>query len=510
MQSRKIHHCSQVNVIIGANGSGKSTVIDFLDFLRDPAHVVTLPRENRLTSSFAAFNVFFKNGNILFGTATPNFTPGLQSAVGVTDGDSWEAMGLEFVTGVDGHENEFSRNVSKKGLDQATLSELIDFLEPLGAKCVYWTGNVEDATEIWVKELDAARTHLPGILSEADLGEETKESFAERLNGSWRLAKDGRLAVFLSDDIYQESYVSVEALPGGWRKLASFLEWLGNMETVPRGSICLVEEPETNLHPHLQRYLARRIGELAEEKELQVFIATHSPVFQQLNVWPHGAKLFVTRDGELSEFNAAWEVLDDLGIKNSDLSQSNGVIWIEGPSDRIYIKHWMSLYCAKRDLRMPRENVDYSFAMYGGASLSHFSFDNAAPFIDMLSINRNAIIIIDNDNDFVVDNYGCQAVANPVLAKAKISKWLESSDSRRAFAWVTDGYTIESYLPNEFLSNDFVDDNGRLILKENRNKVTIAKRYTKQHSQFKMCSQTQILLDLHIARLVDHIDGWNK
>ena len=33
-----------------------------------------------------------------------------------------------------------------------------------------------------------------------------------------------------------------------------------------------------------------------------------------------------------------YDVLDDLGAKASDIFQSNGIIWVEGPSDRIYIK----------------------------------------------------------------------------------------------------------------------------------------------------------------------------
>lgn len=507
MQSRTVHHCSKVNVIIGANGSGKSTLIDFLDFLRDPARIVTLPRENRPSESFAAFNVCFANGNSLTGASNPNFTREIQSAPNVTGEDSWMAMGLELSTEVNGNKKAFERNVSKKGLDPVTLSELVNFLAPLDANCEYWAGNVERASQVWADELNAARNHLVGVLSEVDLGEETKQSLAERLNGSWWLLPDGRLAVTLSDETAQPSHVRIEELPAGWRKLASFLGWLRN---VPRGSICLVEEPETHLHPRLQRYLAERTGEIAKTQNLQVFIATHSPVFQQLNVWPHGAKLFVTRDGELSELNTAWEVLDDLGIKNSDLSQSNGIIWIEGPSDRIYIKHWIKLYCTEQGFRMPQENVDYSFAMYGGASLSHFSFDNAAPFIDMLSINRNAIIVMDRDNDFVVDDYGCEVVANPALAKAKITNWLESKGQERAYAWVTDGYTIESYLPEKFLENDFFEENCRLILKENRNKVAIATRYAKQDLQFKTCSRMKILLDFHIARLVASIAAWNR
>ena len=33
-------------------------------------------------------------------------------------------------------------------------------------------------------------------------------------------------------------------------------------------------------------------------------------------------------------------MLNDLDVRASDLLQSNGIIWVEGPSDRIYIKRW--------------------------------------------------------------------------------------------------------------------------------------------------------------------------
>jgi AAA15 family ATPase/GTPase len=36
-----------VNVFIGANGAGKSTVLELVDLLRHPERLVTLPRENR-------------------------------------------------------------------------------------------------------------------------------------------------------------------------------------------------------------------------------------------------------------------------------------------------------------------------------------------------------------------------------------------------------------------------------------------------------------------------------
>lgn len=37
------------------------------------------------------------------------------------------------------------------------------------------------------------------------------------------------------------------------------------------------------------------------------------------------------------------ELLNDLDIRVSDLVQTNRIIWVEEPSDRIYVKRWLQL-----------------------------------------------------------------------------------------------------------------------------------------------------------------------
>ena len=55
----------------------------------------------------------------------------------------------------------------------------------------------------------------------------------------------------------------------------------------------------------------------------------------------------VKKEDELIKLNALDNILgkkgclDDIGIKASDILQSNGIIWVEGPSDRIYINKWI-------------------------------------------------------------------------------------------------------------------------------------------------------------------------
>ena len=84
----------------------------------------------------------------------------------------------------------------------------------------------------------------------------------------------------------------------------------------------------------------------------------------------------------------------DLGYRASDLLQANCIIWVEGPSDRIYLKYWLKAY--DPDLV---EGVHYTIMFYGGRLLRHLSADDEEidEFINLRRINQNLVIIIDSD-----------------------------------------------------------------------------------------------------------------
>lgn len=502
---------SSVNVFIGANGAGKSTVLDLIDILRQPGRLVTLPRENRPKNSLAALDIDFSNGDILVANIVQNRIDGCEMASNIdsamTGFHDIQCVAMYGFTSGNQMLN-LERNISKFVLDEHTQSELEVAFAKFGVNVVYWVDDEQAPLGDLVAELNSARKHLCGVLSESEYIDlpfhaQTLESY-KRAN-PWSVHGDGRLSVYLSDDSLQHNNVAVSALPAGWRQLASILSWL---KTAPRGSICLLEEPETHLHPHLQRYLAGVIGSLAKNHQLQIFIATHSPVFQQINLWPDGASLFEARPDRIAKLNSAWPVLDALGIKSSDLSQSNGIIWVEGPSDRLYIKHWLKLYCADRKVLEPVENVDYAFCFYGGATLSHFDAD-AVAFIDMLRINRNLAIVFDNDNDFARDAQGQLVCGNTASAKYRMLEKLNTLKDLRFHAWVTDGYTIESYLPDELRTQHFDDQDGRLVLKPHHRKVEVAMQYQRGYPSIDGYSCVPRQLNDHVAQLLAHIRSWN-
>ncbi|WP_218183538.1 ATP-dependent endonuclease, partial [Streptomyces sp. PKU-EA00015] len=141
--------------------------------------------------------------------------------------------------------------------------------------------------------------------------------------------------------------------------------------TVNEHSIMCIEEPEVHLHPVYQRKFIRY---LATETSNQYLIATHSAHLLD----HHSATvLHVRHDGSRSAMEPAVSpaqlsgVCADLGYRPSDLLQTNAVIWVEGPSDRIYLNHWISQ--ASPDLI---EGLHYSIMFYGGGLLNHLSAED--------------------------------------------------------------------------------------------------------------------------------------
>lgn len=136
------------------------------------------------------------------------------------------------------------------------------------------------------------------------------------------------------------------------------------------------EELENNLHPAMQRKLFDYIYEYAVEKDICVFITTHSHVainafFDKdkaciYHVVKHNKGATVKR---IESYIDKTEILDDLDIKASDILQANGIIWVEGPSDRIYIKKWLEIFCNNQY----QEGKHYQFLYYGGRLLSQYS-----------------------------------------------------------------------------------------------------------------------------------------
>jgi len=136
------------------------------------------------------------------------------------------------------------------------------------------------------------------------------------------------------------------------------------------------------------------------------------------------------------------EICRDLGYYASDIMQSNCIIWVEGPSDRIYLTHWIE----KQEPQFT-EGIHYSIMFYGGRLLSHLTGkptdeieSELAGFISLREMNRSAVILIDSDKD----------KPRRRLNKTK-QRMREEFDEGPGFGWITKGREIENYLDYEIL-----------------------------------------------------------
>lgn len=166
--------------------------------------------------------------------------------------------------------------------------------------------------------------------------------------------------------------------------------------------VFVFEELENNLHPTIQRNLFEFLYQWSINNNTHIFLTTHSNVPLNMFSGRHNVTItHIKKETEGVVTNSALsfieneDILMNLGVRASDLLQSNAIIWVEGPSDRIYLNKWIELY-SKGEIK---ENLHYQILFYGGRLLSHLTgkIGEENEMIQLFRANRHSIIVIDSD-----------------------------------------------------------------------------------------------------------------
>jgi len=255
----------------------------------------------------------------------------------------------------------------------------------------------------------------------------------------------------------EESSKDIIALSQSGSGLQTFLLVLAYLYLLPhiestsrKNYVFAFEELENNLHPAAQRRLLAYLREIAIKDGCTFILTTHSSVAIDLFSRDADAQIIhVTNDGTVGRARRVQTyiehrgILDDLDVRASDLLQANGVIWVEGPSDRIYINRWIDLWSNG----VLKEGLHYQIVFYGGRLLAHLSAsdpEEISALVSILRVNRNAAIVIDSDKASSADSI------NPT--KARLEREIEEIGG---YAWVTAGREIENYITFDVLARKY-------------------------------------------------------
>lgn len=208
-------------------------------------------------------------------------------------------------------------------------------------------------------------------------------------------------------------------------------------------SVICIEEPEIHLHPTL----IRRLVECLQQDECgnRFILSTHSPTL--INAPGVSVTHVIKRDGvsyarTVSGITEGRNVLDDIGVRASDILMADYVIWVEGPSDRIYVNAWIH----ELDSTL-REAIHYSIVTYGGKLLSGFTAGGDGgreleKLIQLMRVNPHFCVLMDSD---VTSSDGeINETKKRIVAECHASANLP---------WVTWGATIENYYPGERIAS---------------------------------------------------------
>lgn len=537
-----------INLIIGKNNTGKSTLLDLIDYAAQPKDLSHLGHKGQRPEVTLTTNLTKDELSSVFQS---NASGGPIGGSHAAFGQQWAGQPLTWILEPGGKANgqnkqsfvsidpPFGRTNMQKyeqGLAATvknpfsayTFKKLLadrDIVPERDKSDRTLNPNGDGTTNIFQHFINKAG--LPGELVEETVLKDLNEILKPDANFTDLVVQqleDERWELHLEEA--EKGRVPLSHTGSGVKTMLlvlAFLHLVPHIENKPLSSYLFgFEELENNLHPALQRRLLLYLRRVTVERECKFFLTTHSNITIDLFSNDNSSQiLHVTHDKQQASVRTVTTyvenkgILDDLDVRASDLLQSNGVVWVEGPSDRLYFNRWMDLI-SEGELR---EGTHYQCVFYGGRLLAHLSASD--PDVDeeeavkVLRVNRNALIIIDSDR-----RKPRQQING---TKRRIISEIEEVGD---MAWVTAGKEVENYIPANALKSLYNTDDlppldqyvnfsdyletvksgeGARFL---RNKMLFAERVIPHLTR----SDLEEVLDLkkQMNKACNRINGWNE
>jgi hypothetical protein len=244
------------------------------------------------------------------------------------------------------------------------------------------------------------------------------------------LVMDDKLVSLYFEDAYDGSWYEADAMGLGLRDLLYMMA----IASFPDTKIVLLEEPESHLHPELQR---RLLNFFSEQDNKLFFITTHSNVFLDLT---YVDSLFLVRRTEkgieVENVKEKAIIMSELGYLSSDNMHADILIITEGKTDIPVFEEFF-----KKSV-MHRCYYTHDIKFLNGGGITNL------PDFDYSALIRNygqVVIVVDGD----INN-------GSIKARQKIKDIVNDmhNSGLTSIHYVElDGYGVENYFSIESIKN---------------------------------------------------------
>ncbi|MBU1214888.1 MAG: AAA family ATPase [Gammaproteobacteria bacterium] len=338
LQASDIHALGKINVVCGRNNSGKSTVLrSILDpTLRYLGRSLTSSDVEAICQSIMANTVFIQNGRY---TGQGKHYHTLIQGV-VDERDTWFAGTDDFVNMVG--ERYGTHNVLRGyQFNHGRLTAAVDKIiapKPINSILIPPRRSMEESAGVafGVKPVSNGQGLLNHLFycqaqfegtAERTLADELLLAFESVSEGfSYRIVPNSNNVLNLHFVSPNGTIASANQCGQGLQDLMILLFFAISSEF----ELLLIEEPESHLHPEMQRKL---LAYFEERPNKQYVIATHSNVFLDSAYVDRVFQTKYEKAISIEDQTTRAALLSDLGYQVTDNLISDAVILVEGPTD---------------------------------------------------------------------------------------------------------------------------------------------------------------------------------
>lgn len=248
-------------------------------------------------------------------------------------------------------------------------------------------------------------------------------------------------------------------------------------------SFIFIDEPELNLHPGMQRLFLEQItrNDDLKKKNLTYIITTHSNHFLDLTIEKenvsiysfsakkntHGEKQFIIKNVNRGDN----ELLRNLGVNNSSVFMANCSIWVEGISDRNYIKAFLKSYYDWIGKSYPKEDIDFAFFEYAGSNIDHYIFEDKIEKEDVEIILEDIKALSISNRIFLLADSDASKQSSKKGIRLKELENIKSDNFIPKVVWNI--REIENLLTNEMWKEILIELCNKILVKSNEAEVLL-------------------------------------